>query len=119
MPGTQISFRNVDASRVHDIEVVGSRSGDHEGRVEADSDGRGASFVAVKPFAPGETVTVTTPLKVLGVGDGKFHFRIEHPAKRLMPEDEARCSRRGPPVLALHDLDVGPTHTHRDGFHEQ
>ena len=85
MPGTQISFRNVDASRVDSVEVVGSRSGDHEGRVEADSDGRGASFVPVKPFVAGETVTVTTHLKLVGVGDGKYHFRIEHPAKQIGP----------------------------------
>ena len=85
MPGAQISFRGVDASRIDDVKVVGSRSGDHEGRVEADSDGRGASFVPVKPFVAGESVTVTTRLKVLGVGDGKFHFRIEHPARQIGP----------------------------------
>ena len=85
MPGTQISFRNVEASRVARVEVVGSRSGDHEGRVEADSDGRGASFVPVKPFVAGETVTVTTHLKLVGVGDGEYHFRIEHPAMQIGP----------------------------------
>ena len=83
LPGTQISFRGIDASQVDNIEVVGSRSGQHGGRVEADSDGRGASFLPVKPFVTGETVTVATHLKVLGAADGKFHFRIQRPAKQI------------------------------------
>ena len=85
MPGTQISFRGTAASKVGDVKVVGSRSGEHEGRIEADSDGHGASFLPVQPFVPGETVTVTTHRKVLGVGHGSFHFRIESPAKQIGP----------------------------------
>jgi outer membrane protein assembly factor BamB len=82
-PGTQITFRGTRPSRIGDVKVVGSRSGQHEGRIVADSDGRGASFVPVKSFVPGETVTVSTDLKVLGVGEGKFHFRVERPAKPI------------------------------------
>jgi hypothetical protein len=35
-----------------------------------------------------------------------------------MPEHEARLSRGRPPILALHDLRVGPANTDRDGFQE-
>ena len=35
-----------------------------------------------------------------------------------MPEHEACLARRGPAVLAFHDLDVGPADADRDGFHE-
>jgi hypothetical protein len=83
MPGTQVTFRGTTATKLGDVKVVGSRSGEHEGRIEADSDGRGASFLPVKPFRPGETVTVSTRLNVLGVSDGRFHFRVEHPAKPI------------------------------------
>jgi hypothetical protein len=41
---------------------VGSRSGAHRGRMEAYSQGDGASFVAAKPFLEGERVTVRATL---------------------------------------------------------
>src|SRR5947209_20135860 len=57
-PATQITFRGVPASQLGTVTVQGSVSGAHTGTVEADSDGRGASFVPSSPFTPGETVTV-------------------------------------------------------------
>ena len=44
--------------------------------------------------------------------------RVDHPAEGFVPEHEARLARRGPAVLALDDLDVGPAHADGDGFHE-
>ncbi len=38
------------------MQVRGSRTGSHPGRLEAYSQGDGASFVPAKPFRPGETV---------------------------------------------------------------
>ena len=35
-----------------------------------------------------------------------------------MAQHEARLSRRGPAVLPLHDLDIGPADPDGDGFHE-
>ena len=43
---------------------------------------------------------------------------VHDPAQRLVPEHEARLALRRPAVLALDDLDVGPAHADRDGFHE-
>ncbi len=60
--------------------VTGSRSGRHTGRLEADSDGLGASFLPAKPFAAGELVTVRTRLEVRGVRGGTFHFTVAIPA---------------------------------------
>jgi hypothetical protein len=57
-PRTQISFLGVPARELSGISVVGSRSGAHTGRLEAYSQGDGASFVPASPFSEGERVTV-------------------------------------------------------------
>jgi len=55
---TQISMLGVPAGELSDITVVGSRSGNHSGRLEAYSQGDGASFLPARPFAQGELVSV-------------------------------------------------------------
>src|SRR5438874_9482280 len=66
LPQTQITFRGIPASQIGSVKVVGTSSGTHSGTVKADSDGQGGSFVPNQPFTPGETVTVTTGLNVVG-----------------------------------------------------
>ncbi len=75
-PKTQITFRGIAADQIGQVLVVGSKTGVHTGRLEADSDGRGASFIPTKRFAPGERVTVGTHLEVLGGNHGTFSFTI-------------------------------------------
>jgi hypothetical protein len=58
-PHTQVSFLGVRASEIHDVSVVGSRSGGHAGRLEAYAGSPGASFLPRRPFSEGEQVTVT------------------------------------------------------------
>jgi arylsulfotransferase ASST len=79
-PQTQIAFRGISPGQIGRVVVMGSRSGRHTGRVEADSDGRGASFLPAKPFAAGELVTVKTQLDIGGVRGGTFHFTVATPA---------------------------------------
>jgi hypothetical protein len=82
-PHTQISFRGIPASQLSasTIRVTGSRSGFHTGIIEADSDGYGGSFVPSQPFTPGENVTVSTSLNILGAAHpGTFHFAVTNPA---------------------------------------
>jgi Arylsulfotransferase (ASST) len=79
-PQTQIVFRGVPASMLGRIRVVGSRTGRHVGRIEADSDGNGGSFIPARGFSPGETVTVKTSLDVLGASGGMFRFMVAIPA---------------------------------------
>ncbi len=55
---TQISFLGVPAAQIQVVSVVGEHSGSHAGRLEAYSQGDGASFVPDKPFDPGERVLV-------------------------------------------------------------
>src|SRR5580693_2012325 len=89
---TQISFLGYPASALSAITVSGSNTGTHTGRLEAYSQGDGASFVPSKPFHAGETVTVHGKLSI----DGKtepfaFHFTtavpdpLAHPASTPNP----------------------------------
>jgi hypothetical protein len=81
-PQTQIAFRGIPAEQIGTVLVTGSRSGPHPGRLEADSDGQGASFLPTRPFTPGEVVTVRTGLwfRVRGAARGRFQFTIATPA---------------------------------------
>ncbi|MGH2949063.1 MAG: arylsulfotransferase family protein, partial [Solirubrobacteraceae bacterium] len=84
-PSTQISLRGRPAHRLGDVEVSGSESGDHAGRLESHSDGQGASFVPDAPFEPGEEVTVRTGLAVRGSDDGEYRFTVARPAAGPKP----------------------------------
>ncbi len=90
-PQTQITIRGVMSGHIGPVIVTGSQTGRHRGRVFADSDRQGASFLPTKPFAPGERVTVKTQLHIPGTRAGTFHFTIAHPAGAIpaMPLDMA------------------------------
>jgi Arylsulfotransferase (ASST) len=60
---TQISFLGAPAGELADVKVSGSRSGPHGGRLEAYSQGDGASFVPAHAFDDGEFVTVHAELR--------------------------------------------------------
>ncbi|HTA12054.1 MAG TPA: arylsulfotransferase family protein [Solirubrobacteraceae bacterium] len=60
--GTQISMLGVPASELAGVTVTGSHTGAHSGRLEAYSQGDGASFLPSHPFADGELVTVHAEL---------------------------------------------------------
>jgi Arylsulfotransferase (ASST) len=77
-PQTQITFRGVAPAGIGTVTVTGSQSGPHAGTIKPDSDGDGASFIPSVPFTPGETVTVTSSLDVLGGHNGEFSFAIAH-----------------------------------------
>jgi hypothetical protein len=88
-PTTQITFRGVTRGAIGSVFVGGSRSGVHAGRVEADSDGNGASFLPRRPFEVGETVTVDTRLNIIGGRSGRFRFSIGKVAPLI------RCAKLG------------------------
>lgn len=79
-PQTQITFRGVPAGQIGSIVVTGSQSGVHAGTIEADSDGKGGSFIPSTPFTAGEVVTVQTSLNILGSSNGTYSFTIATPA---------------------------------------
>jgi hypothetical protein len=92
-PQTQIAFRGISPRKLSHIVVRGSKSGLHGGRVEADSDHNGGSFLPAKPFLPGERVTVSTRLPITGVQRGTFHFTVAHPAAALPPGGLGQTAR--------------------------
>jgi Arylsulfotransferase (ASST) len=57
-PSTQISFLGEPGTTVANVSVVGSRSGNHPGKLERYSTGAGESFVPNAPFQSGEQVAV-------------------------------------------------------------
>jgi Arylsulfotransferase (ASST) len=79
-PRTQISFLGAPAADIRDVSVAGERSGAHGGRVEAYSQGDGASFVPDRAFDAGEHVTVRA---TIGRGTGArpvaFGFGVDTP----------------------------------------
>jgi Arylsulfotransferase (ASST) len=93
---TQISLLGYPASALSGISVSGSSSGGHSGRLEAYSQGDGASFVPSKPFRSGETVVVHGKLTVAGrTSPFAFHFTtavrdaIGHPPSSPKPAGRA------------------------------
>jgi hypothetical protein len=81
-PYTQISFLGVPVGEIHEISVVGQRSGDHSGHLHDYSQGDGASYLPDTPFDAGERVVVHA---VIGASSSKgakriaFGFRVDTP----------------------------------------
>ena len=88
-PQTQISILGVAPGRISSVQVTGSASGRHPGRLRAYSAGRGASFVLSTPLSQGEQVHVT--IRVAGRAPIGFGFDVA----RLAPT---------PPVLRANVL---------------
>jgi hypothetical protein len=79
-PLTQISFLGAPAAALSAVQVRGSRSGSHPGRLAPYSQGDGASFVPAKPFSPGETVAVRATLTSAGrAAPVAFSFQVAVP----------------------------------------
>jgi len=57
-PHTQISFLGPAGTKVANVSVVGSHSGNHSGKLRRFSTGTGESFLLNKPLTPGEQVAV-------------------------------------------------------------
>ncbi|MGZ4181611.1 MAG: arylsulfotransferase family protein [Solirubrobacteraceae bacterium] len=101
-PHSQIVFRGVPITRIGTVTVVGSKSGTHTGTLRGDSDGRGASFLPFTAFAPGETVTVSTSLSIVGGSRGAFRFTVASPAGAVPYKRGISAPRVPGDVLAFH-----------------
>jgi hypothetical protein len=75
-PNTQISFLGAAPAEIHVVSVVGEQSGAHAGRLQAYSQGDGASFLPDSPFDAGEQVAVQA---VIGAKQLTFRFRVDTP----------------------------------------
>jgi hypothetical protein len=74
-PETEISFLGATRAKLGAVEVTGSRSGRHAGRLVSYASRKGTSFVPATQFAPGERVTVTAT----GIG-ARYSFTVSRPA---------------------------------------
>jgi hypothetical protein len=74
-PRAQISLLGVPSADISDVNVTGSFTGRHDGRLTRYSQGDGASFVPAHAFAPGESVQVEGEVKA-GTGRGRFAYRF-------------------------------------------
>jgi hypothetical protein len=92
------------------IQVSGSRSGVHSGRLMADSDGRGGSFMPFTRFTPGELVTVATSLNVAGASNGTYQFTVAIPAGGIPYTRWPNAARVPNDVRRFHSrLDLAPS----------
>ncbi len=82
--GTQITFRGVPIAQLGSITVKGRVSGSHSGRLVADSDGQGGSFIPARQFAHGERVTVSASgVSILGGKGSDYSFITSKPGPRV------------------------------------
>ncbi|HKP90505.1 MAG TPA: arylsulfotransferase family protein [Thermoleophilaceae bacterium] len=89
-PKTQVTIRDATPRELDGgVEVKGSKSGDHDGRLRSHSDGRGASFVPDKPLADHERVTVRVRGKVVS------RFTVTAPAEVALPAQQTGRKRIG------------------------
>lgn len=70
-PYTQISFLGPAGTRVSNVGVVGSRSGNHSGKLRHYSTGTGESFLLNKPLTAGEQVAVHALVGIAGAAPSK------------------------------------------------
>ena len=88
-PRTQIAIRGVARGELAGVEVAGSTSGSHDGKLRADSDDRGASFLPAKPFADGERVTVRANGAIVA------RFSVTAPVAATLPPQQPGPERVG------------------------
>ncbi len=101
-PGTQIVFRGISPFALSSVMVSGSQSGNHPGRIEGDSDGNGGSFLPAAPFRPGEIVTVSTSMNLVGAPSGAYQFRVATSSGPVPPAPIQRVPRVRGDVLSFH-----------------
>ncbi len=76
---TQISLLGAPASKLEIVQVSGSQTGSHSGRLRGYSQGDGASWVPSRPFLAGETVTVRGSVRTHSKPvPFAFHFVVAH-----------------------------------------
>jgi hypothetical protein len=117
---TTITFRDVEPGDLGEVQVSGSRSGRHTGRLEPNADGDGVTFVPDRPFAAGERVTVDTGRRIAGADDDRTSFQIANPSTLpAAPFDDAPTPADGgvrvfrsrpdlrPPAVSIETSETG------------
>ena len=84
-PTTNVVFRNVGISSLGDVQITGSSSGAHHGRLRSQADKQGVVFTPDVPFTEGESVAVSTGVKIAGSSTTSFTFAIARQYHPLVP----------------------------------
>jgi hypothetical protein len=101
-PRTQISMLGVPVRSLSAIRVAGSRSGSHDGRLRAYSQGDGASFVPSRPFVAGESVSVRGRVRVgAHTRELSYGFVVAHQDNNLYTA-KAHVSRNENQIMHFH-----------------
>ena len=96
-PRTGITFAGTGPAALGNIQVTGSVSGPHTGRVHALRSEPGAVFTPDRRFTDGEQVTVRTGARIMGAAGGTFSFTVVRArGPRHTPEDLGPASRLDP-----------------------
>ncbi len=107
MPETQISFLGVPAGDISDVSADGSLTGSHPGRLEAYSQGDGASFLPERPFKAGETVTVSGEVRsTQGTVPFTYSFSVAYPDP-IPYATQLSKPRAVPPAGSVQQLSFG------------
>jgi hypothetical protein len=108
MPQTQISFLGVPASDIEDVSADGSLTGSHPGRLEAYSQGDGASFVPEAPFQSGEMVSVSGQIRSGGsTVPFTYEFGVAYPDP-IPYATQLSSPRPTPPAGSVQSFDSAP-----------
>ena len=101
-PATQISFLGVAGTSVVAVEVRGSSSGVHRGRLEPYSTGTGESLIPARPFSAGERVSVSARVRT---GARTTTVRTDFTVATQAPIAQAQFRNdRGDPTDVAHYL---------------
>lgn len=102
-PRTQISLLGAPASDLRDVSVSGSQTGAHDGRLEAYSQGDGASFVPSHPFVPSEQVSVRgRERRGAGWVPFAYSFTVSQPDVLAHPAPSAKPKAQPGEVWTFH-----------------
>jgi Arylsulfotransferase (ASST) len=123
-PGSSIDLPAVSPAQVQSVIAVGSRSGLHAGRLNAQPAGHGTAFTPTRHFYPGERVTVTATFRSAkaatasgahGARQIGFSFSVGRPASapgREAPKARARRAHEASTSEPLtHTFVTQPTFT--------
>ncbi len=95
-PATQLSFLGPAGTTVSDVNVTGSRTGEHTGALRPYSTGTGESFLPARGFAPGEHVDVSARVNVgASTETVRTDFTIAHQAPVSQKEFPLNAGNRG------------------------
>ena len=96
-PRTSITFAGAEVAALGNLQVTGSVSGRHPGRVHALRSEPGGVFTPETRFRDGELVTVRTAARIRGTPGGTFSFTVEKAeGPRHTPPDLGAATRLGP-----------------------